>query len=185
MAFEPLTTIESEIAIPSEMLTEPERGSYSPKDQSQRQGRFIWSENFKVQSYAFAKWYKVLDLVNVLEEVKEYELENYQGKRAALTKILGTGKKLNEIPINNLIRFPEHQLFVCDAIGSWKTDITSLRINLSYVERDESNGQGKQDYNRHCSLFETIDSMLTKIRSKENLIDRTEFESFMELTWLP
>ncbi len=128
-----LTFTDSEIEPDFQLLVPEQNFHIIPPMAGQYQN---FNTSVKVRRFESASWFYVDVLISVLNQVKLTALETVQGRKDALNKINRLAVRMSKIPVAADMRFPDDREYICDRIGAWVNQLTSLRSNLSYPDRE-------------------------------------------------
>lgn len=155
-----------------------------------------WDERSMVALTKF-KWYLVEDVLDYLHELRFYVI-NTPGKFSAsyLPQLKDSRQReemepsnplLHQIPASKILRFPNKQVFLCEAIGLWNLHLDWLQLGCNIMINTNRLERKYPDYETAGQLesyiLQMINTLLQQLEAKTDFISQEVFESRYDLTW--
>jgi len=140
-----------------------------------------------------APWYDVRALFREVNALRKINFSITEQRQQALERLNSVP---SECPFAADHRFPEHQLFVSEAMGDWARKFQQLKSALSYKERDirahTNVRDGGRDEKAEVSLgfsdsqqafWNATTAMIDQLTRADDVFDRVAFEATLNLQW--
>lgn len=142
-----------------------------------------------------ADWFEIFELMKALQTVKRNHLVGIShALRAAHTLIFIDTP--HSAPYNKRMRFPKDELYICDLVGCWNTNLEKLRPILSLgikeqpTETDDEleqifeTVQLEQPVVDIAKYYELITELLSDLAQQLFVFDQNVFESWGCVKWI-
>jgi len=141
----------------------------------------------QLRIYMVAPWYNVQQFVDEVKSLRCINFSIVEQRQQALERI----NKLHSVcPFKANVRFPEHELYICEFHGDWARKLQQLKSALSYKDRDKEVFQSSQKLESSSrpddasqAFWNATTAMLDQMTRGDGVFDRETFELYFKPTW--